>query len=94
MADPSLILTAITITTGLISAVGVVAVNIITALQNKKIDTIGNKADVITAHVNRASAASAAKIDALEKQIVSLTAQLSERKEIAALLAQAVVEKK
>lgn len=67
------------------------AVNVWISHKNtKKLESVETEAKVITAHVNSAASADAAKIDALEKEIVGLKAQASERREIAALLAQSV----
>jgi hypothetical protein len=57
----------------------------------KNFDAVKAQADVITGHVNSAAAASAAKIDSLEKQVSSLVQQLVELKQTAALLAQSQV---
>lgn len=83
-----------------IAAVGVVAVNMITAWRTRievKENTlltaeVSKKADVITGHVNSASDKAAAKIDALEHQVVNLVAQIAEKRETSALLAQAVAQ--
>lgn len=82
----------------LIAAVGTVIVNIITARRaavkieevKVKTDAVMTEAVAIKGHVNSAAAAAAARIDALEKQIVSLISQAADSKERASLLAQAL----
>lgn len=87
----------------IISALGVVIVNVIVALRTSgKVDEtkrqlvasaavmaeVSAKADVITGHVNSASTKSAEKIDSLQKQIVLLAQLLADSKTTAAVLAQ------
>ena len=98
--DPLVLIAAVGV---LVTTIGAVIVNVIvalrtsakvdtslaaTAVNSQKIDDVNAKADVITGHVNSAAAAAAAKIDALEKQIVTLTATLAKSDQTAAVRAQ------
>lgn len=65
----------------------------ISSRNNKALREVKEEAKVITGHVNSAATAAAEKINGLEKQISDLTTALSERKETAALLAQAAATK-
>jgi hypothetical protein len=77
--------------TALIAAIGTAIVNIIIAWRtNTVVAGVASTAKTIEAHVNSAATASTAKIDALEKQILALTAAMADQKQIAALLAQTV----
>ena len=82
---------SITVAMGvLITSVTTGIVGIIVALRTKAaVDSVDAKADVITGHVNSAATAAAAKIDALQEEVKRLRDSLAERKETAALLAQA-----
>lgn len=74
----------------IITALGVVIVNIIVALRTSakidlavaKVDVVNSKADVITGHVNSAAASSAAKIAGLEREVEMLKLIIFDRKEI------------
>lgn len=79
----------------IIGALSLAAVQIITAWKtNAKISAVEAKADVITGHVNSKSDRAEAKIDALMNQVKTLTALLAEKKQDAALLAQATATAK
>jgi hypothetical protein len=92
-------LTIITAISALVVVVGGVIVNVVVALRTKAVAVetkaavveVDKKADVITGHVNSAAAASAAKIDGLEKEIVLIRSMLADSDKRAALLAQAAV---
>jgi hypothetical protein len=90
-------LTAMIVAVGaLITAIGTVWVNIITArsVAEKvthsidKIDEISAKSDVIAGHVNSAATGQTVKIEALQSEVTRLTANLADQKQAAALLAQ------
>ena len=85
------ITTLVVAATAFITSAFTGVVSVLTVLRTaKKVDTIDAKADVITGHVNSAAAASAAKIDGLQKELLLMRESLAERKETAALLAQGV----
>jgi Skp family chaperone for outer membrane proteins len=78
----------------IIGALSLGIVNIITALRaERKISAVDAKADVIVGHVNSKSEKAEAKIDALTARVESLTGLLADRKQDAALLAQAAAAK-
>lgn len=60
----------------------------ISAANSQALSEVKSKADLIEGHVNSAATAAAAKIEALQSEVVALTKVLSENKAIAALLAQ------
>jgi len=89
-------LTAITIALGaLVGTILTGVANIITAARTeRKVDQASGKVDetlaeakVIKGHVNSTATAAAAKIDAMQKQIDQLVSQLSDSKQVAAVLA-------
>lgn len=61
----------------------------ISAANAQAIAAVDSKAEVITGHVNSAATAAAAKIDALQRELEQLREMLADKKETAALLAQA-----
>jgi hypothetical protein len=75
----------------LIGGLGAVIVNIIVALRTgKQLEVVNAKADVITGHVNSASDRAAAQIAVLQREVSLMRAVIAEKRETAALLAQAV----
>lgn len=76
------LVTVIVAVTGLVTIIGGVVTNVIIALKTLA------EARVITGHVNSAASASVAKIDLMQQELTRMRAELADKKEIAALLAQ------
>jgi hypothetical protein len=75
----------------ILSALGVVIVNIIAALKNNRLITeVSAKADLIAGHVNSTATAQASKIDSLQSEVTLLRSLLSDKSQVAAVLAQSV----
>jgi uncharacterized protein (DUF4213/DUF364 family) len=73
----------------IIAALGVAAVNVITAWRSdRKTAEVKSEVSVIAGHVNSAATAQVAKVDALTKQVADLTKLLADEKLIAERLAQ------
>lgn len=62
----------------------------IATAQTDKINKLTTTTEIIQGHVNSAASAANAKIDALERSVVSLTAQIADHRQEAALLAQSI----
>jgi hypothetical protein len=79
----------------ILSALGVIIVNIITALKSsRQIAAVSAKADVIAGHVNSTATAQTAKIEGLQKEIAILTGVIADKSKDAAVLAQSIAADK
>lgn len=87
-SDILAIITAVGVLVGLI---GTNIVNVVVSMRtSKEVAKVASKTDVIEGHVNSAASASAAQIEALLKEVRTLTAQLADKEKAAALAQQAL----
>ena len=76
----------------LLTAIFTGAVNIITALRTeRKVDASGKTLDSVSHSVNGTTTGYIARVDSLVKEVSELKAQIADQKQVAALLAQALV---
>jgi len=79
----------------IITALGIVIVNIIVALRSsKQIMEVSAKTDVIAGHVNSNATRQIVKIESLQKEVAALNQLLADKVQVAAVLAQSVANEK